>query len=112
MADKTYATAVGFVQFDVDERDAAGQTVRDVTIRTPGTPKTGGGALIKITLWPEYASTNVEKGDFIAVDGTLEVREVGDKTYINLNASNLAILAPADKLDREVVKKPAKSRTF
>lgn len=112
MADKTYATAVGFVQFDIDERDVSGQTVRDVTIRTPGTPSSGGGALVKVTLWPEFATTDIEKGDFVAVDGTLEVRTVGDKTYLNLNASNLAVTTPAQKIDREVVNKKPARKTF
>lgn len=103
MADKQYATALGFVQFDVDERDVNGQTVRDVTIRTPGTPSTGGGVLIRVTLWPEFAATEVTKGDFIAVDGTVDVREVGGKSYVNMNAKELAVTVPAKKLTREVV---------
>lgn len=112
MADRQYATALGFVQFDVDERDVNGQVVRDVTIRTPGTAPDG-GKLLRVTLWPEFAAESVEKGDFIAVDGTVDVRQVGDKTYVNMNASSLAIIEAAEKLNREVVsRKPAKKTSF
>src|SRR3954471_14506534 len=109
MADKTYATAVGFVQFKVEERDVNGQTVRDVTIRTPGTD----GKLIRITLWPEYAAQEVALGDFIAVDGDVTTREHEGKTYVNMNASKLVVFEGATRLEREVVsRKPASKSKF
>lgn len=98
-----YATVAGFVQFDVDEREAAGQTVRDVTVRTLGSD----GKLVKITLWPEFEDTVVEKGDFVAADGEFQTREVGDKVYLNLNAKKLAVTPAAVRKggDTEVVNK-------
>lgn len=113
MAD--YATAVGFVQFPVNERDANGKEVRDVTIRTPGTPEAGGGALIRITVWPDLADVDVNEGDFVAVDGKVEVRVVDGKTYINMSASKLAVLSGAVSLDtgeREVVGKKSDTKKF
>jgi len=103
-----YATAVGFVQFDVTEREANGTDVRDVTIRTPGTE----GQLIRVTLWPEFAEAEVEKGDFLAVDGKLEVREVDDKTFINLSANKLYVngqsYSSSNDAPRDIVKKSAR----
>lgn len=111
MADSQYATAVGFVQFDVTEREANGQTVRDATIRTPGTD----GSLIRITLWPDFDEAAVEKGDFLAVDGKIEVREVDGKTYINMNANKLhwkgQDFATAER-EREVVGKKSARKAF
>lgn len=107
MAD--YATAVGFVQFPVDEREANNDKVRDVTIRTPGTKAAGGGALVRVTLWPQFKDVAVEEGDFIAVDGTLEARTVGvgeaAKTYLNMNAKRLKVFGQDAPAEREVVGK-------
>lgn len=108
-----YATAVGFVQFPVTEREANGSDVRDVTIRTPGTPASGGGVLIRITVWPDLADVSISEGDFVAVDGKVDVREVDGKTYVNMSASKLAVLTgelgDSAPVDREVVgKKPAR----
>lgn len=110
MADNQYATVHGFVQFPVDERETSGgQKVRDVTIRTPGSE----GSLVRITLWPELADFEVEKDDFIAVDGKLDVNQSTGKdgtlrTYINVSASTIATLGKGTRGRRdEVVKKPA-----
>ena len=111
MADSQYATAIGFVQFDVTEREANGQTVRDATLRTPGTE----GSLIRVTLWPDFDEANVQKGDFIAVDGKIEVREVDGKTYINMNANKLhhkgQDYATAER-EREVVGRKSARKAF
>lgn len=96
-----YATAVGFVQFDVEEREAAGQTVRDVTIRTPGAE----GSLIRLTVWPEFEDTPIEKGDFVAADGPFEAREYNNKTYLNLNVRTLAVIPQVERAETEVVNK-------
>ncbi len=103
-----YATAIGFVQFDVDERDVSGQTVRDVTIRTPGAD----GKLVRVTVWPEFSDTAIEKGDFVAVDGVFEARTVGDKTYLNMSAKSLLVQKSASKADPEVANKPKKGKSF
>ena len=111
MADSQYASQSGFVQFDVTEREANGQTVRDATIRTPGTE----GVLIRITLWPDFDEANVQKGDFIAVDGKVEVREVEGKTYINMNANKLhwkgQDFSTAER-EREVVGRKSARKAF
>lgn len=110
MADSEYATVVGFVQFDVDEREVNGQTIRDITVKTPGTE----GKLVRVTVWPEYAGVDIERGDFVAADGTVTVREHNGKEYTNLNAKSLAVIPGAAKAERGVVQKPAKkiARSF
>ena len=109
MAD--YATQTGFVQFDVTEREANGATVRDATIRTPGSE----GVLIRVTLWPDFDEADVQKGDFIAVDGKVEIREDKGKTYINMNASKLHWKGQdfvTGEREREVVGKKSTRKTF
>lgn len=69
MADdkKQYVTALGFVQFDPNQREANGKQVTDIVIKTPG----GDSSMIRITIWPEFKLDEpVQRGDFVAVDGT------------------------------------------
>lgn len=113
MSDKVYAAADGFVQFDPRTREANGQTVRDVTIKQFGSQK-----LIYITVWPEFDDTEINKGDFVAVDGlySSRVKQTDDgspKEYINISAGSLVVVPGARKAERTVVsagtasKKPA-----
>jgi len=104
--DAIYGSAAGFIQFDVEEREANGATVRDATIRSIAT-----GDLLRITIWPEHAETDLEKGDFIAVDGKVTIREVEDKTYVNMSAFGLVKLSPEarEESERVVKKSSAKS---
>ncbi len=102
--DAIYGSAAGFIQFDVEEREANGATVRDVTIRSLAT-----GDLLRITVWPEHEDVELEKGDFIAVDGKVTIREVEDKTYVNMSAYGLVRMIPEARTESEGVKKsPAK----
>ena len=65
MPDKVeYVGVAGFVQFDVNEREANDQTVRDVVVKSVGAPKN-----VRVTLWPEFGHVPVEKGDFVAAEG-------------------------------------------
>jgi hypothetical protein len=105
VADKQYATVVGFVQFPVEKRALpSGQEVRDVTVRPAGvdTP------LVRGTLWPEFDSVEVGEGDLVAIDGeyterTGQNREGGSVTYRNVNIKKLAVLSGAERAEREVV---------
>lgn len=106
MSEKTYVTAVGFVQFDPQEREANGKTVRDIVIKTPG----GDGKNIRITVWPEIQGADViEKGDFVAVDGgftssTYQAQDGSQKVSLQISAYNLAILGKGlPRAEREVV---------
>lgn len=112
MADKNYRTIVGFVQFDVEERKVSNATVRDVTVRAAGSE----GPLVSVTVWPEYADHEIQRGDFVAIDGDLQVRvgqtSSGEKReFLNLSASKIyrngELLTPKE---REVVNRKAKSK--
>ena len=103
MSDVVYASAVGFIQFDPQEREVNGQTVRDITIKTPGEA----GKLIRITVWPEWA-VDLNKGDFVAVDGKLTVgaykgRDGEERQSIQLSTSSLVVVPGAKRAERGVV---------
>lgn len=110
MAESTYVSAIGFVQFDPQERDANGKAVTDVVIKTQG----GDGKFIRITLWPENLveeslGRKVEKGDLLAVDGkfttsTYQDKEGKKKTSLQISAFLLNINGTKIKrAEREVV---------
>lgn len=105
---KQYVTAVGFVQFPPQEREANGKTVRDIVIKTPG----GDGKNIRVTVWPEIQGADViEKGDFVAVDGgfsssTYQAQDGTQKTSLQISAYSLAVLGKSlGRTDREVESK-------
>lgn len=114
MADAKYVSAVGFVQFDPRERDANGQKVVDYTIRTPGTE----GVLVRVTVWPELQAAEVEKGDFIAVDGKLTIgsykgQDGENRQSVQITASQLAVVSGVERQDtRPVVNQGATDTLF
>lgn len=93
MADKkTYLSVVGFVQFEVNERDANGQDVRDFSVKPSGSDK-----LIRVTLWPEFSHAPVEVGDFVGAEGaftrsTFNDKDTGEKREsLQINANKLNV---------------------
>ena len=94
----TYATVVGFIQFDPNERDANGQEVRDVVVQAVGS----GGKNVRLTVWPEHGDTPLAKGDFVAAQGKFSAANVNGKEYLNLSVNDLVVVAPAAKRGREV----------
>lgn len=94
MAD-TYRTVTGFVQFDVNEREANGQDVRDFVVQQAG----GDGVNIRVTVWPEFADVSISKGDFVAASGKLTKNTSKGKTYLNLSARDLVVI-PGAAADR------------
>lgn len=106
MADKTYATVNGFVQFEPKERDANGQNVRDIAIKPAnGDPN----KLIRVTLWPEFDHAPVEQGDAVMADGafsrsTYTASDGSKKESLQINASKLNVNGKRyDPQGREVV---------
>lgn len=97
MAD--YKPILGFVQFDVNEREANGQKLRDFVIQ-PG----GAGEVppIRVTLWPEYAHVNVSRGDLVVVEGQVKTNNVKGKVYYNLNPTKFRNLGQDTKSTDEV----------
>lgn len=113
MADVKYVAASGFVQFDPKERDANGQTVIDYTIKTPG-PE---GNLVRVSVWPELQGAKIEKGDFIAVDGKLNISSfAGDdgksRQSVQITASALAVIPGIKKQERAVVNEGSDKSLF
>lgn len=103
MSGNEYVTVVGQVQQFKDqpvikEREVSGGTVRDFTIKT-----SPGQKLVRITLFPEFDSVEIGKGDFISADGRYSVNESNGKTYYNLTASSLVVVPAVKKAAREVV---------
>lgn len=94
-----YAVAAGIVQFDVVEKEAADQDIREVTIKTFTSQK-----LIKITLWPEFADVEVQKGDTVFVDGKYKVslgqaKDGGEREYVSISATQISVVPAAVKAD-------------
>lgn len=115
---KQYVTAVGFVQFDPQEREANGKQVVDLLIKTPG----GDGKNIRVTVWPEILVTEslgraIEKGDFIAVDGgfsssTYQGQDGSTKNSLQISAFQLNVNGTRiARADREVVAGSAPAAT-
>lgn len=107
MADK-YASVAGFVQKfgdkpAVEEREANNQTVRQFVVKALGSQK-----LIRITVWPEFASTGITAGDFVAVDGKFSVTQgKNGGEFYGVSASTLFVASGATKAAREVVNQNA-----
>lgn len=111
MAETRYNTVAGFVQFDVEERTAGDQEVRDFLVQAIGS----GGSNVRVTVWPEYVDVDIQKGDFVAVQGKFTTETVNGKTYHNISANKLKVWkeddpthpAPAPK--KRVTKKVAET---
>ena len=92
-----YASVLGFVQFDVRDREVNGQEVREATVQSCDSQK-----LVSVTLWPQWADVTVAKGDLVAANGRLTKNQGTNKagepiTYRNLSAKyfhNLGQLTP------------------
>jgi hypothetical protein len=88
-----YITIAGIVQFDPRERTAGDKQVRDVVIRAIGSNKN-----FSVTLWPEKANIQINKGDFLVCDGK-HSQSVGQNkngeqvTYNNLSANTVIRVA-------------------
>jgi hypothetical protein len=106
----SYATVAGFVQKfgdkpAIEERDANGQTVRQFVVKAIGSQK-----LIRITLWPEFDSVEVEAGYYVVVDGKFQVTQgsSGGEFY-SVSASTVFATPSAQKAEREVVNQPTQN---
>lgn len=88
-----YITVAGIVQFDPRNRTAGGKEVRDVVIRSLNSSKN-----FSITIWPENADVEINKGDFLVADGKYtqsvgQNKEGEETTYHNLSARQIIRLA-------------------
>jgi hypothetical protein len=97
MADK-YRTAVGIVQFDVKDGEAANKPVRNIVVNSAGF---GPYAVrVSATLWPSHKDFKVEKNDAVILEGkytTSTQEKDGEKiTYHNLSVVRAINLGAAD----------------
>lgn len=106
MADNTYLSVVGFVQFEPRTREANGQDIRDFTVKPAGSDK-----LIRVTLWPEFDHAPVEVGDFVGAEGkftrsTFQDKDTGEsRNSLQISANKLNINGKRyDPADRDVKK--------
>lgn len=103
MAESTFRTLAGVVQFDPVERTAAGKEIRNVTIRTVGLKEQS--MRVSCTLWPSHADEDVAKGDFIVVEGKFD-RKTGENkegeavTYNNLSVGSILVLGALNDGER------------
>lgn len=111
MPDKEYATVAGFVQFDPQWREWEDNEILGITVQSLGSQD-----LVNISIWPEFdeeVRQDIERGDFVAVNGTVKFNEfTGDdgakRESVNVSASRLAVLKPVDKTETNT---PAPTRT-
>lgn len=86
MADD-YRSISGFIQFEPNDREAAGKQVRDISVRLSNTK----GTQVRVTMWPDFKDVSLAKGDFIAIEGkytevTKDNQDGDPVTYKNLSA--------------------------
>lgn len=110
MADDTlFGSASGFIQFDVEEREWNDGIIRDATIRSLAS-----GDLLRISFFPDFEEVPLERGDFIAVDGKIQIRDVevdGEtRTYVNMTARRVFRGETFGTSAPEVVKKSTTTR--
>ena len=91
MAEGTFVTVAGIVQFDPQEREVAGKDVRDITIRGIGEMTKDGQRKYRITLWPDLADAEVKRGDFVVVDGKGSRNEHNGTVYYNVSANHIVV---------------------
>lgn len=92
-SDVEYRTVAGFVQFDPETAEVNNQELRRLVVQATGSE----GSNVTVSLWPEWADVEVNKGDFIVANGKFEAREGKDKVFLNLTAYRLVVIPGAEK---------------
>lgn len=84
-----------------------GQNVSSFTIKAFGPAQ----VLISVSLWSEFEALvpHIVKGAFVSVEGKLKSETKNGTTYHNLSASQIAVLTPVARQEREVVNAPAQA---
>lgn len=99
--DKQYRTIVGVVQFDPRDGEAAGQTVRNITVRQTGVHEKE-AVNVSATLWEQFAGVEVERGDVVILEGSYQTKAGKNKsgdpvTYHNLSVNGICVFSKLDK---------------
>lgn len=100
MSEVKYRTFIGIVAFDPDEREVAGQTVRNVVLNQTGLKEQA--QRISATLWPSHAGVKVGKGDVVILEGKYSTNQGKDgsgnpRTFHNVGVSRILVLGKADE---------------
>lgn len=88
MSEATYMGVSGFIQFDPKEREVGERTVRDIVVRPTNSSS---GQNFYVTLWPDFKDVELEKGEFVAIEGKYSATTKEDKTYHNLSCQRIAV---------------------
>lgn len=103
MADE-YPVLVGIVQKFPDSPTVAERTVEvqgeSTVVREFTVKATGSQALIRVSLWPQWADVVIEEGDFIAANGKFTSQEGKSTTFYNLNPFHLHVNGQKQVADR------------
>lgn len=77
-----------------------GQNVSSFTMKAFGPQQ----ALLSVTLWSEYEHLvpHIVKGAFVSLEGKLRQETKNGVTYNNVSASQIAVLTPVTRQEREV----------
>lgn len=99
--DKQYRTIYGVIQFDPRDGEAAGQPVRNITVRQTGVHEKE-AVNVSATLWEQFAGVAVERGDVVVLEGSYQTKAGKDKndnpvTYHNLSVNGICVLGKLDK---------------
>lgn len=95
MADATYLSFSGDVQFDIKERTTDNGSLREATIRLFNHPE---GRLMQVTLWDNvFEEVEIKKGDTLHVSGKFSSRVVegddgNERTFYNVQASSVTVV--------------------
>ncbi len=95
MAEKAYRCIAGIVQFPPRDGEAAGQPVRNITIRQTGVHEKE-AVQVSATLWEQFAGIAVEEDDFVVVEGSYTAKAGKNKngdpvTYHNLSVNGISV---------------------
>lgn len=100
MAEKKYRTVTGVVQFEPRESETKdGTEIRNITVRQTGFKENA--IRVGATLWPSHSHVEVEKGDFVVLEGSYSQNKGensdGERiTYHNLSVSAILNLGQVD----------------
>lgn len=104
-----YRGVAGFIQFEPNDREAAGKQVRDITIRPVSVLGAKGltDGKVRATVWPDFADVTLLKGDAVFVEGRYTKNTVdgdnGPVTYHNISVTSLARLEGVSSSKPDVV---------
>lgn len=99
MAESQFRTLAGVVQFEPREGQAGGKEVRNIAIRTTGLKEQS--MRVSATLWPSHEHVDVQKGDFVVLEGKFSRNKGTNKdgeevVYNNLSVSSILVLGTLD----------------